>query len=71
MILHRLDLKGIEVATGSACDSVERQISHVIKAIAIPENYARGTIRFSFGMDNTENDVLVIVKELEKILEKQ
>lgn len=71
MILHRLDLKGIEVATGSACDSVERQISHVIKAIAVPENYARGTIRFSFGMDNTENDILVIVKELKKILEKR
>lgn len=71
MILHRLDLKGIEVATGSACNSIEKQISHVIKAIAVPEIYAGGTIRLSFGIDNTENEISVIVRELEGILQNR
>lgn len=36
MLLHRLDLKGISISTGSACDSVNTQVSHVIKAIGVP-----------------------------------
>lgn len=56
MLLHRLDLKGICVSTGSACDSVNTQISHVINAIAVPPEFAEGTIRISFGRDNKEND---------------
>lgn len=61
MLLHRLDLMGIEVATGSACDSKETQISHVLAAIDIPSEYALGTIRISFGGDNTLDDVDAIV----------
>jgi len=45
MLLHRLDLKGISISTGSACDSVNTQVSHVIKAIGVPSAYAQGTIR--------------------------
>lgn len=56
MLLHRLDLMGISVATGSACNSKETEISHVIRAIGIPEQYARGTIRVSFGPENTIED---------------
>lgn len=68
VLLHRLDLKGIEVATGSACDSINQQISHVIRAIGVPDQYARGTIRISLGPDNTKEDVVVIVKELSDIV---
>lgn len=60
MLLHRLDLKKICVSTGSACDSVNTQISHVIKAIGVPEKYAKGTIRISLGKDNTEEEVNTI-----------
>lgn len=52
-ILHRLDFKGICVSTGSACDSKSTQISHVLKAIKLPLEYAKGTIRISFGKYNT------------------
>lgn len=52
MLLHRLDLKGIAISTGSACDSVNPQVSHVIQAIGVPNEYAEGTIRVSFGRDN-------------------
>lgn len=68
VLLHRLDLKGIEVATGSACDSVNTQISHVIRAIDVPEKYAWGTIRISLGMDNSIEDIEIIANELSDIV---
>lgn len=67
-ILHRLDLQGIYVSTGSACDSVNTQISHVIRAIKVPDDYSEGTIRISFGCYNTAEDVDAIVTALKKIL---
>ena len=67
-ILHRMDLKGICISTGSACDSVNTQVSHVIKAIGVPEEYAQGTIRISLGADNTEEDVTAIANALKQIL---
>ena len=67
-ILHRMDLKGICISTGSACDSVNTQVSHVIRAIGVPEEYAQGTIRISLGVDNTEEDVIAITTALKQIL---
>ena len=69
-ILHRMDLKGICISTGSACDSVNTQVSHVIRAIGVPEEYAQGTIRISLGADNTEEDVVTIAKALKQILSR-
>ena len=68
VLLHRLDLKGIEVATGSACDSVNTQISHVIRAIDVPQKYAQGTIRISLGMDNSTEDIKIMAQELSDIV---
>lgn len=70
MLLHRLDLKGICVSTGSACDSVNTQVSHVIKAIAVPEDYAKGTVRISFGRDNTEDEAVEVARAIVNILKK-
>lgn len=70
MLLHRLDLKGIYISTGSACDSVNTQISHVIEAIGVPKEYAEGTIRISFGRDNDEGDASKIAEALLHILRK-
>lgn len=68
MLLHRLDLMGICVSTGSACDSKNTQISHVLKAIHVPQEYAMGTIRISLGNENTEEDVKYIADSICKIL---
>lgn len=68
MLLHRLDLKGIAISTGSACDSVNTQVSHVIQAIRVPKEYAHGTIRVSFGRDNEESDAVEIAKAIVDIL---
>lgn len=70
MLLQRLDLKGICVSTGSACDGMNTQISHVIKAIHVPEDYAEGTIRISFGKGNTEEEAESVVHALTDVLKK-
>ena len=70
-ILHRMDLMGISISTGSACDSKNTEISHVLQAIRLPESLAKGTIRISLGKNNTEDDVDVIVAGLKKVLTKQ
>lgn len=70
MLLHRLDLKKICISTGAACDSVNTQVSHVIKAIKVPEEYTEGTIRITFGVDNTEMEATFIAEELIQILKQ-
>ena len=67
-LLHRLDLLGISVSTGAACDSVNTQISHVLKAIDLDEQLAKGTIRISLGKYNTMQDVEAIVNALKRIV---
>ncbi len=68
MLLHRLDLMGTAVATGSACDSKDTVLSHVIKAIGVSQEYAHGTIRISLGMDNTTEQVDMIAQQIATIL---
>ena len=70
MILHRLDLMGICISTGSACNSQETKISHVLSAIHVPDEYIQGTIRISLGHENTEEDVIKIVNCIDKILKR-
>ena len=69
-LLHRLDLMRICISTGSACDSVNTQISHVLKAINLDESYAKGTIRISLGKHNTVDEVDAIARALIKIIGK-
>lgn len=70
-ILHRLDLMGIMVSTGSACDSKITRLSHVISAIHVDDTYAKGTIRISLGKENTVNDVEKIADAIIRIVSQQ
>lgn len=67
-LLHRLDLMGICISTGSACDSVNTQVSHVLKAIKLDEKYAKGTVRISLGINNTVEEVQQIARALIRIM---
>ena len=67
-LLRVLDLKGIAVSTGAACDSKNTQISHVLKAVNATNEIARSTIRISFGQGNSVADVDLILASLKLIL---
>lgn len=69
-ILHRMDLIGISISTGSACDSVNTKISHVLQAIHLEDNLAKGTLRISLGKNNSKEDVDIIANALIKIINK-
>lgn len=65
-LLIHLDMQGVAVSTGSACSSGTLEPSPVIRALGRNEELARGAIRFSFGKDNTEEDVEYAVDALVK-----
>ena len=67
-LLHRLDLMGICVSTGAACDSVNTRVSHVLNAIGAAEEYIEGTIRISLSCTNTVGEVNTIGDSLLKIV---
>lgn len=68
MLLHRLDLKRIMVSTGSACDNRATQVSHVLKAIGLANNLAKGTIRISLSHNNTVSESITIAKAIAQIV---
>ncbi len=69
-LLMAMDLRGISIATGSACNSESKDPSHVLTAMGVPPPLARRTIRFSIGRTNTREDILQTVATLTSILER-
>ncbi|HEU5459807.1 MAG TPA: cysteine desulfurase family protein [Pyrinomonadaceae bacterium] len=69
-LLINLDLEGIAVSTGSACSSGTLEPSPVIRALGVNDELARGSIRFSFGKDNSEEDVDYTVEVLSQAVER-
>jgi cysteine desulfurase len=68
-LLIHLDMQGVAVSTGSACSSGTLEPSPVIRALGRNEELARGAIRFSFGKDNTEDDVDYALEALQRAVE--
>jgi len=69
MVLN-FDMKGISASTGSACTSGSLEPSHVLTAMGVPSDMAQGSVRFSFGYENTEEDVDYCLAEIPPIVEK-
>ena len=67
-LLHRLDLMGICVSAGAACDTFETQTSHVLNAIGLNHEYTIGTIRISLAANNTQENVSDIFAAIKTIL---
>lgn len=67
-IMHRMDLMGISISTGSACDSVNTEISHVLQAVQLDKSFAKGTVRISLGKNNTNEEIDKIASSLIKIM---
>lgn len=67
-MLIQCDMKGIALSTGSACSSGSLDPSHVLIAMGIPHETVHGSLRFSFGPDNTMEDADYIMEHLPGIV---
>lgn len=69
-LLLYLDAYGIMCSTGSACSSKTLEPSHVLKALGMSYQESQGSVRFSFGKENTKEQVDYVLKYLPKIVEQ-
>ena len=69
-MLLNLDLEGICASTGSACSSASLEPSHVLLALGLPPEQAHGSLRFTLGRENTEEDIERVLEVLPRIVAK-
>ncbi len=67
-LLFELDKYGICASAGSACSTSNPEPSHVLTAIGLDKEYIGGTLRVSFGKDNSIDDVDFLVNRLKEII---
>ena len=68
VLLHALEEKGVYVSSGSACSSNHPAISGTLKAVGVKKELLDSTLRFSFGMFNTLEEVDYAVDVLKELL---
>jgi len=69
-MLLLLNMQGIAASSGSACTSRALKASHVLIAMGIPHEIAQGSLLFSLGLDNNENDIDYVVKKMPPIVDR-
>ena len=69
-LLIALDLEGVAVSTGSACSSGTLEPSHVLRAMGLPNAFARNSLRFSLGSSTTAEEVDFVVGILPRLVTK-
>ena len=69
-MIMNLDMQGIMVSSGSACTSGSLEVSHVLKAMQLPDEQARTAVRFSLGLGNTKEQVQEVVKQIGSIFSR-
>ena len=67
-LLFKLDNFGICASAGSACSTSNPEPSNVLTAIGLEKEYLDGTLRFSFGKDNTKEDVDYLISKIVEII---
>jgi len=67
-ILIGMDLEGIAASSGSACSTGSSEPSHVVTAMGVPPDVARGSLRMTLGHENTEEDVDRVLEVLPGIV---
>ena len=65
-LLVLLEEDGICASAGSACNTGQTRISHVIEAIHVPETYAPGSVRFTMGRETDRQQVDAVIASLKK-----
>ena len=69
-LLIMLDMEGICASSGSACTSGSVDPSHVLTAIGLPDEIARGSIRFTIGEENTKEEIDYVIDKLDSIISR-
>ncbi len=69
-LLYLLDSAGVEASTGSACQAGVPQPSHVLLATGVPEDDARGALRFSLGATTTDTDIDRLLTVLPDVVDR-
>jgi len=69
-LLLLLDARGIECSTGSACSAGVPRASHVLLAMGVAEEAARGSLRFSLGHTSTDADIDVLLEAIGPVAER-
>lgn len=69
-MLMMLNMKGVAVASGSACTSKALKASHVLIAMGISHEVAQSSLLFTFGKDNTDEDIDYVLEVLPPIVDK-
>jgi cysteine desulfurase len=69
-MLLNLDLEGIYASTGSACSSASLEPSHVLLALGLSPDQAHGSVRFTLGRENSEEDIERVLDVLPGIIAK-
>lgn len=69
-LLIAFDLEGVALSSGSACSSGKVRPSHVLAAMGIAPDLARGALRMSFGWSTSEDDISGFCETLKKTLRK-
>ena len=67
MLLFSLDMKGIAVSRGSACQSGSTKSSHVLAEILDAEELKKPSIRISFSYQNTKEDIDKLIAALQVV----
>lgn len=70
-ILLDLDMHGICASTGSACNSDSLDPSHVLLSIGVPEEIGHGSMRFTFGPQNTMEEAIYLCDVLEEVIPRR
>jgi cysteine desulfurase len=69
-ILLDLDLVGVAASSGSACASLTRQRSHVLRAIGCPEDEAEGSLSFTLGRWTSPDEIDAVLDRLPRVVSR-
>ena len=69
-VLLQLDLNGVSASSGSACTTASLEPSHVLLAMRVPHELARGSLRLTLGKDNTMEEIDTLLELLPRAVEK-
>jgi cysteine desulfurase len=69
-LMMMLDLKGVAVSSGASCSAGSGEPSHVLKSMGLPQEQLYSALRFSIGINNTQEDILQAVDILHQVVDE-